>query len=286
LKSRQLRQFKFGRNWKAFSERALTIAKVEEARKDFAELFRGLDLRGRSFLDIGFGQGLTLLIAASSGARAVGCDIDPLCAEVIRENQAHYFAGLSARTPSILVGSILDDIFVAKLRTMSGHPAREGYDLVHAWGVLHHSGNMACAIRNAAALVTPGGHLVIAIYNRHWTSPAWKGIKWLYNNSPFLIQRLLLKFFYPVIYLAKLLVTRQDPRKQTRGMDFYYDLVDWIGGYPYEYATVEEIKALVESFEFRLQRLIPASVPTGCNQFVFAKQTAFAATHSSRGAIN
>jgi len=52
-------------------------------------------------------------------------------------------------------------------------------------------------------------------------------------------------------------------------MDFYYDVVDWIGGYPYEYATVNEITNLLKPLGFRLERLLPASVPTGCNQYVF-----------------
>jgi SAM-dependent methyltransferase len=271
LKTNRAKQFNFGKNWKAFSERALTAAGVEEAKRDFAELFCGLDLGGRSFLDIGSGQGLTLLIAASMGAQTIGCDIDPLCAEVIRENQGRHFPGLPTEATSIVVGSILDETLLETLRIRSPHRERQGYEIVHAWGVLHHTGNMERAVRNAASLVAPGGHLVISIYSRHWSSPAWTAIKRFYNNGPVVIRRLLVGGLYPVIYLAKLLVTWRNPAKQTRGMNFYYDVVDWVGGYPYEYATVQEIKTLVESLGFRLKRLIPAMVPTGCNQFVFQR---------------
>jgi len=34
---------------------------------------------------------------------------------------------------------------------------------------------------------------------------------------------------YPVIWLAKLAVTGKDPNSKERGMDFYYDVVDWVG---------------------------------------------------------
>ena len=74
-------RFEFGRNWAEFSRRALTGDRVAKARSDFAELFDGLVLERNARLDIGFGQGLSLLSAAALGARVVGCDIDPICAE-------------------------------------------------------------------------------------------------------------------------------------------------------------------------------------------------------------
>ena len=41
-------------------------------------------------------------------------------------------------------------------------------------------------------------------------------------------------------------------------MDFYYDVIDWVGGYPYEYATREEITARLQPHGFRALRFIPA----------------------------
>jgi 2-polyprenyl-6-hydroxyphenyl methylase/3-demethylubiquinone-9 3-methyltransferase len=54
-------------------------------------------------------------------------------------------------------------------------------------------------------------------------------------------------------------------------MDFWFDVTDWIGGYPYEYATPEEVEQLVERQGLVLSRLFKAQVPTGCNEFVFQK---------------
>lgn len=77
---------------------------------------------------------------------------------------------------------------------------------------------------------------------------------------------------YPIIYLAKFAVTRRNPAKQQRGMDFYFDVVDWVGGYPYEYASVREIHGLLEELGFLALRTLRAEVPTGCNQFVFKRR--------------
>ena len=75
----------------------------------------------------------------------------------------------------------------------------------------------------------------------------------------------------PVIFLAKLLVTRQNPFEKERGMDFWFDVIDWIGGYPYEYAEPADIQSFVQSLGFQELRFKAAQVPTGCNEFVFSK---------------
>jgi 2-polyprenyl-6-hydroxyphenyl methylase/3-demethylubiquinone-9 3-methyltransferase len=54
-------------------------------------------------------------------------------------------------------------------------------------------------------------------------------------------------------------------------MDFGYDVVDWIGGYPYEYASIDEITGFVTRLGFIDERVIPAQVGTGCNEFVFRR---------------
>ena len=180
----------------------------------------GVDLRGQTFLDIGFGQGLTLLIATAMGARTAGCDINPLCVEVLQMNQRRFFAEVPIAEIPVVIGSILDDQTVERLRATA--PDQTGaFDIVHSWGVLHHAGDMNRAIRLAASLVKRGGFLVIAIYARHWSSRFWLAIKRLYNVGPRWIQRALVALFSPVILAAKWIVTRRNPLKQTRGMNFY-----------------------------------------------------------------
>ena len=263
------RQFDFGRNWKEFSGRALTPERVEQAHEDFQRLTGGLPISGQTFLDIGFGQGLSLMIAAASGARAVGLDINPLCAEVLDSNR-RYFPELKDTPIPAHVGSILDPAVVEKIRHAApdGHP---GYDVVHSWGVLHHTGDMWQALDRAASLVRPGGILIVALYNKHFTSPAWKLVKRAYMAAPPLGQALLNRLFYPIIWLAKLAVTGKNPARMTRGMDFYYNVIDWVGGWPYEYASVDQVSGYFAELGLISQRVIPAQVPTGCNEFIFRR---------------
>jgi 2-polyprenyl-3-methyl-5-hydroxy-6-metoxy-1,4-benzoquinol methylase len=265
-------QFDFGENWREFSMHALAPSRVEEARTAFRDLVDPLPLPGRTFLDIGFGQGLSLLAATAMGARTVGCDINPKCELVLRAN--HRFFDDVVELPPVVIGSILDADVVTHIADLaeSRHGSRL-FDVVHAWGVLHHTGDMQTALAHAASLVTPGGHLILALYNRHWTSPIWRVIKRAYVASPRLLQRAWSALFYPVIMVAKWAVTRRNPLRQERGMDFYYDVVDWVGGYPYEYASCAEVEARMSSLGFSLVRRIPARVPTGCNEFVLRRAT-------------
>ena len=55
-------------------------------------------------------------------------------------------------------------------------------------------------------------------------------------------------------------------------MDFFYDVVDWVGGYPYEYASVGELESICRRLGLTLLDVRPAGVPTGCNELVFVKR--------------
>ncbi len=259
-------QFDFGQNWIEFSRQALTPEKVYQSRRDFLQLFSGIDLRGKSFLDIGFGQGLGLIAAKDSGAQVFGNDINPKCREALALSAS--MLNITLDIP-VVIGSILDHDVVSRIAALAA--PHNKFSIVHSWGVLHHTGNMKRAIANAASLVGENGHLVLAIYNRHWTSIAWRIIKRLYCASPRRVQATFIRVFYPVIAFAKFCVTGKNPFKKNRGMNFYYDVIDWIGGYPYEYADKGEIESLLRPLGFSLLKFIAAEVPTGCNEYVFIK---------------
>lgn len=259
-------QFDFGENWKEFSKNALTSERVSASLDAFKDLTRELSLKDQTFLDIGFGQGLSLLNATTLGAKTFGCDINPKCAEVLLENRKFY-PDLKEKEIPVVVGSILVDETVQKIKAQK----KEGFQVVHSWGVLHHTGEMYKAIDNSMSLVAPKGHFIIAIYNKHWSSLSWLFIKWFYCKSPAWIKKFMIYLFYPIIYLAKFIVTGQNPKKQERGMNFFYDIIDWVGGYPYEYASTKEIISYFEKKGYECIKTIPAKVPTGCNEFIFRK---------------
>jgi 2-polyprenyl-3-methyl-5-hydroxy-6-metoxy-1,4-benzoquinol methylase len=90
IPTRSAKAFDFGENWSEYSTHALTPERVVAARTALAQLLANIPLRGVTFLDIGFGQGLGLLTAASMGGIVQGCDLNPKCAEVLGRNRRHF----------------------------------------------------------------------------------------------------------------------------------------------------------------------------------------------------
>jgi SAM-dependent methyltransferase len=266
--SRSLEAFEFGRNWQRYNDKYLDPDRVEIAARSLNDLI-GEDLAGKVFIDIGAGSGLFSLCAYRAGAaRVISLDVDPESVEACRMLRR------SIGNPNsweICEGSILDPRFILTLP--SG-------DVVYSWGVLHHTGDMYRALRNAAKLVVPGGVLCIGIYNRVsgrvLDSKRWRSIKRRYNQAPRPIQRTM-EAAYLSVWTARQLYRRRNPftaaaqYKRSRGMALMTDVIDWLGGYPYEYATPDEIVSFCRA-ECGLEEvkvIRTAERSTGNNQFVF-----------------
>ena len=141
-------------------------------------------------------------------------------------------------------GSILDDNFIR---------AFEPADIVYSWGVLHHTGDLWRAIKNAVAFLKPGSIFYIAIYDKTPDTPYWIDIKKKYNRSTWLWKKLM-EFSYvwcTFFKTASLSRIKQSIAyiknyKTSRCMEFWTDVKDWLGGWPYEPATQEEICSFCE----------------------------------------
>lgn len=250
--------FNFGANWQEFSENSLDADKFKAAVDSLQKLIGTEKIKDTSFLDIGCGSGIFAIAASMLCAKKViGIDISKESIAASMNNKSRF---APQNNISFLHKSIFDeDVF--ELGT---------FDIVYSWGVLHHTGNMYGAIDRACRFAAAGSIFVIAIYNKHWSSSGWKRIKWFYNVMTKPIKTLMIWVFYLVIALAKLIVTRKNPfTKKKRGMSFYHDIVDWVGGYPYEYAGKDDIIKYMAGKGFNCIKYVKPSVPTGCNEFVF-----------------
>jgi SAM-dependent methyltransferase len=256
-----LRIFDFGGNWEEFSKRHIDRRRLEMACESLQSLLAKENFEGKTFLDVGCGSGLFSMAAHQLGAtKVVGIDVNPRCIEISQANRDLLAPGSPIE---FHVASALESEQLNRFGT---------FDLVYAWGSLHHTGALWSAVHNVSKCVAPQGVMILAIYNKHITSPVWKSIKWIYNQVPRIIQRVMILVFAGIIYITKYLVTRTNPLNKERGMDFWFDVVDWVGGYPYEYATPREVETIVTRGGFQLRCSISASVPTGCNEFVFERK--------------
>jgi len=260
-----LKRFQFGKNWADYLGQ-ISDEHLQKAQDSFQQ-FTGLqELKGLRFLDVGCGSGIHSWVAYRFGARTIvsfdyDADSVQTCAR-LKETHAPQAALWEIRQ-----GDILNQGFVNSLGT---------FEFVYAWGVLHHTGRMWQAIENTLRCVAEGGKFHLAIYNRHWTSPIWRIIKWTYCHSPSFIQKSLLYTYAKLIFLKAWLRHRGRTAdwvahySADRGMLLLNNLHDWLGGYPYEYASPEEIQQFVARFNFTCVKVIP-NRGTGCSEFLFLK---------------
>lgn len=256
-------RFAFGRNWTRFSRR-LDAARIAAAERSLREMLGTDDLMGLRFLDAGSGSGLFSLAAYRLGARVRSFDFDPdsvACTQNLREHE-----GPDQDAWSVEAGSVLDRNYLEGLGF---------HDVVYSWGVLHHTGDMWSALDAITVPVAPRGRLFISIYNDQgpW-SAFWTWIKRLYNrrpwSRPFLIV-LFLPYLIGLPWLGRRMHRRADNR---RGMDLWFDMIDWLGGYPFEVARPDDIVAFYRERGFTLEASRILRHGHGCNQFVFRKSAA------------
>lgn len=267
-------RFEFGKNWSRFLA-LLDENRINEAEESLKQMLGVDTLKGLSFVDVGSGSGLFSLAARRLGARVHSFDYDPNSVSCTAELRRRYFPNDDAW--KVEEASALDTEYLNSLGR---------FDVVYSWGVLHHTGQMWQALENVHKLVAPGGKLFIALYNDTGSqSTRWKWIKKTYNRLPGI-----LKVPYTMLVIAPdelKSITRSvltlspgsyiktwSNYDRRRGMNRWRDIVDWVGGYPYEVSTPDEVFDFFSERGFELRKLNCGRVGLGCNQFVFIRANA------------
>lgn len=261
-------RFEFGKNWSEFLEN-LTDERIREAEKSLQEWLKVESLQGKSFLDIGSGSGLFSLAARNLGAKVFSFDYDQNSVNCTKYLKNKFYN--DDIDWSVEKGDILDKKYLSKLKK---------YNIVYSWGVLHHTGNLYQALENANRLVADGGTLFIAIYNdQGQASKIWYEVKKAYNGCPkvlrgFILVPCFIRLWGPTtikdILKGKPFFTWRTYIKQ-RGMSPKHDVIDWVGGYPFEVAKPEEIFNFFHDRGYSLDKLYTAGGGHACNQYVFRK---------------
>ncbi|HRO74661.1 MAG TPA: class I SAM-dependent methyltransferase [Crocinitomicaceae bacterium] len=264
----------FGNN---FKDSLLTHFEEEQlhSSKEFILSYLELDdLSSKTYLDAGCGSGVFSVAAQQLGAVVTAFDIDEVALENLHAVSEKFNVPINAI--KTMKGSILDEDFITYLGK---------FDIVLCWGVVHHCGEMWKGIENICNTVKDGGLIHFGIYNkadnfgfypdgRFGSSNFWKKIKKRYSKAPKFVQGIVDKLAVFGIFVIHL-VSFKNPIKalrknERRGMNWQSDLKDWLIGYPYEYATPEEV---IEFMKVRGFTLVKLKTNNGLltNNYVFKK---------------
>jgi 2-polyprenyl-6-hydroxyphenyl methylase/3-demethylubiquinone-9 3-methyltransferase len=233
--------FSFGENWQDFSTQ-ITKSEIEDAISDIRDWLGKEGARGRSCVDVGSGSGLSSLALTHLGASRVhSFDYDPASVSATHEMRERYttLAGAdAASTWRVEYGSVLDSEYITSLGT---------FDIVYSWGVLHHTGQMWRACENAVSLLAPQGTFLLSLYTK--TTPERYerdlALKRRFNEASeigkqWMICRRILRLMWKRARRGENPFTWR--HTTVRGMNTYHDIVDWLGGLPYEVANRDEVE--------------------------------------------
>jgi 2-polyprenyl-6-hydroxyphenyl methylase/3-demethylubiquinone-9 3-methyltransferase len=254
--------FAFGDNWAAYS-RLIDEQKISRAIEGMTRLVSADRLHGSRFLDIGCGSGLHALAAARLGvSEIVAIDIDPQSVTTTKNTLARFNAACPFRVETKSILDVTSDTYGA-------------FDVVYSWGVLHHTGNLAAALKRASALVAPGGLFVFALYRRTYLDWFWRIEKRWYARAKPRSQKIAARI-YDIGFRVACRAVGKSLSDMARGMDYWHDVHDWLGGYPYESILSDEVEAalsregLARIKEFSRAKEL-GLFGSGCDEYVYAR---------------
>lgn len=270
------KRFAFGQNWTEFLG-VLDDDRIEEAVSSLRDMLEVESLEGKTFLDVGSGSGLFSLAARKLGARVYSFDYDPQSVACTTELKNRYFPDDTSWM--VEAGSALDEPYMRSLGE---------FDIVYSWGVLHHTGDMWTALENVDLNVKAEGRLFLALYNdQGFASKIWWHVKKTYVSLPKYLRWLVLLPAYVRLWgpttlrdfaILKPFRTWIDYRRN-RGMSPHRDVVDWVGGFPFEVSTPETVFKFYRNKGYALTMLKTCGGGLGCNEFVFKKTKLIASQH-------
>lgn len=266
---KQGKRFEFGKNWQNFLS-LLDNERIAEAENSLKKMLNVETLENKTFLDIGSGSGLFSLAAKRLGAKVYSFDYDPNSVNCTRELKNRYYPADSDW--QIEQGSALDINYLNSLGK---------FDIVYSWGVLHHTGNMWQTFDNIVNLAKDNGKILIAIYNDQGIkSQIWLKIKQIYCSG--IIGKTLISLTVIPVYFVlgaflwdcfhfKNPITRYSRYKTNRGMSFYYNWFDWLGGLPFEVASTNAMINYFQNLGWKIEKLNSVGIKLGCNEYLFSK---------------
>jgi len=259
-------RYEFGKNWKSFNRASFSEKRLSISKRSILDFLQLGSLEGKTFLDIGSGSGLQSFAAYRAGAEKIySFDYDKYSVEATR---SLWIKSGEPKKWAVGQGSVLDKNFMLSLGK---------FDIVYSWGVLHHTGNVWKALENSMLPLKKDGVLYIALYAEEaYQDPPpeyWLKVKQNYNNSGYFNKKIIeIKYVFNSLMKSRItniveLIKMALYYKKNRGMSLWSDIKDWLGGWPMEFTSAQEVLSKTQG-ELNLC-LIYLKMGSGCTEYLF-----------------
>ncbi len=266
--------YTFGKIFKEFYTESRFKSNYDIAKKELLEFIPNSSLKDQRFLDAGSGIGLYSLVAS---------ELEPL--EIISFDYDPEMVGMTKEIKKLSTNEIPWDVHHGNITNYDFLKSLGSFDYIYCWGVVHHTGHMWKSIENIIKLVNKDGYIYLGIYNdasafgfwddrRFGSSKMWKSVKKLLFHSPSLVKSsvlLLSKFLYWILSNTEFIFGKYKFKDfKERGMDSSLSIEDWLFGYPYEYASIDEVFSFMKDNGFKLEK-IKSNIGLRTNHYLFKK---------------
>ena len=234
-------QFSFGQNWQQFVHRGrLSMYGLLSSVREVRGFFGTAGLQGLRVLDLGCGSGLSSLAFRLLGAHVVSADVQEESLEAAKSMKSVFIPHVPGRNDEDHAWTF------KKLSALDAWSlaAIQPFDVVYTWGVLHHTGDVWQAVHNAQLPLADDGLLIVAVYAEEFYDEKENIImmKQFYRNAS-VKQQEHLDIAVGLFWLRPLLHSGKNPFEvlrnfsEMRGMEFWTDVRDWLGGWPTEFIS-------------------------------------------------
>jgi SAM-dependent methyltransferase len=226
-------RFGFGLNWLNYLK-SIDDESILKAKENIKIWIDHNNLEEKRIIDIGCGSGIHSLAFFELGAKEIiSFDFDE---NSVKATQILWEKVGKPKNWRIFQGSILEKEFLNGLGQ---------FDIIYSWGVLHHTGEMWKAISNTIHYLTNDESIIwLALYQGVDTFHHDLELKINFNKASYLGKQIIIwKEIFQIMKRRR--AKGKNPItwniERGRGMSTFYDLIDWLGGYPYEVCTIDQL---------------------------------------------
>jgi len=219
------------------------LPEYEASENHWKIFYSPQEVQGKSVLDAGCGTGIfSIIFARNRAARVLGIDISEGSLETARSLKKKFnLANADFQKQDMLKLPFADETF----------------DIVWAWGTVHHTTDPLGAVTELNRVLKKGGSLLLAVYTRTKLTFLHEIIRKTLVRTPKkcwkVLSKILAFFLWPVVLIFK---KREKSRK---GETLEELIMDWYFVPVRHYYYPQEIQSFLEERGFAIEKFLPAS---------------------------